>query len=103
MEVSMALIAQLLPQSSGLGYISYSPAARQFGTKSTLDAISQIAADYFRNQLIQIQIGDMSFKTGAPMSPHTTHKDGKCIDVRPIRKDRKSLPIDISQSQYDHA
>jgi Penicillin-insensitive murein endopeptidase len=91
----------LLPQLGGCGYISYSPRDRQFGTKKTIETIMQLASDYFINEGVEIQIGDMSFESGATMSPHSTHKDGKCMDIRPMRKDKKHIPINISQDQYD--
>lgn len=96
-------IFYLLPQQSGNGYVSYSPVNNQYGTKQTIETIMQIAGDYFRNQQIQIQIGDMSYEKGAPMPPHHTHTDGKCVDIRPIRKDKKLMPVNFHQDTYDRS
>lgn len=91
----------LLPQVCGLGYYSYSPLDRQYGTQATIDTIARIARDYFRNQKAEIGIGDMSFRDGRAMSPHHTHRDGKCVDIRPLRKDLASAPINIHDADYD--
>jgi hypothetical protein len=53
---------------------------------------------------MQIGIGDMSFKNGAHMAPHVTHRNGRNADIRPLRKDGKMLPTDILKPEYsrDH-
>ena len=38
---------------------------------------------------------------GLVMHPHASHRDGKCVDLRPIRKDKKMSPVDIHHAQYD--
>jgi murein endopeptidase len=92
---------QLLPQVSGKGYYSYSPTDRQYGTLDTINTIVRIALDYFRNQGVEIGIGDMSFHDRHAMAPHHTHRDGKCVDIRPLRKDRLARPVNIFSLDYD--
>jgi len=62
----------------------------------------QICSDWFRNQRYPIGVGDMSFKDGHHMAPHISHKDGKCVDIRPLRKDHFNSPITIQSPDYDH-
>lgn len=91
----------LLPQISTNGYYPYSPMARQYGTQATVDTVVQICRDWFRNQRYLVGIGDMSFVDGAPMPPHTSHRDGRNVDIRPMRLDHANQPIDIFSAQYD--
>ena len=92
---------QLLPQVSNNGYYSYSPAARQYGTSATIQAIVDVCRTFRLNMPdVVIGVGDISFKAGGPMPPHASHKDGRQVDIRPLRADRKRLPVDISDAQY---
>jgi murein endopeptidase len=94
----------LLPQVSGNGYYTYSAIERQYGTQATIDTIIAVARAFFAaNSGLQIGIGDMCFQHGAPMHPHHSHRDGKEIDIRPLRTDRLSAKINIYAPQYDRA
>ncbi len=99
----MASTFVLLPPLSGNGYYSYSPLAQQYGTQRTIDTIVRICQDWFRNQRCLVGIGDMSFPDGHAMRPHKGHADGKCIDLRPLRKDRINSPVSIHSASYDRA
>lgn len=93
----------LLPQISGYGYYSYSSSDRQYGTRRTVDTLVDVSRKWMRDRpTVPIGIGDMSFEHGAPMPPHHTHHDGKEADIRPLRKDRRMLPINIHDPHYDH-
>jgi murein endopeptidase len=50
---------------------------------------------------VLVGIGDISFASGGPMPPHSSHKDGRCIDIRPLRKDRRDVPVTIQDPAYD--
>jgi murein endopeptidase len=76
---------------------------RQYGTPDTVGTIVDIAQAWFRNTRYQIGVGDMSFRDGAMMPPHQSHKDGRCVDVRPLRSDKLNAPVSISFPQYDRA
>jgi hypothetical protein len=47
-----------------------------------------------------VGVGDMSFANGAPMSPHKTHRNGRNVDVRPLRTDGKQMPVSITDAEY---
>ena len=93
----------LLPPACGNGYYSYTSTDRQWGTKQTIDTIVQIASDFFRNQSCEIGIGDISLRSGGTMPPHVSHVDGRCIDIRPLRKDQAAGPVQITDAAYNHA
>lgn len=96
----------LLPQMSGLGYYSYGKGnwnERQWGTKTTIQALLDIARQFkWNNPTSQIGIGDISFQFGGKMSPHSTHREGKHIDLRPCRKDDAMAPVKYTDTaSYD--
>ena len=37
------------------------------------------------------------------MPPHVSHRDGKEVDIRPMRTDRLSAPVNIHDAHYDRA
>lgn len=90
-----------LPQASGLGYYSYSPGTRQYGTVHTIQALRDVAATFRLNapQLL-VEIGDISFEHGGPMDPHHAHQHGTNVDIRPLRKDNKLLPVTTTDPAY---
>ena len=90
-----------LPQMSGLGYYSYSTADRQFGTADAIQAIRDVALTFRLNLVsVQIGIGDISFEHGGQMSPHASHRNGRQVDIRPLRTDQMHLPCDYHDSAY---
>jgi peptidoglycan hydrolase-like protein with peptidoglycan-binding domain len=91
----------LLPQASGLGYYSYSSATRQYGTKFCIQTLRDICVQFqINNKELEIGVGDISFAQGGHMSPHQSHQHGVHIDIRPLRKDKKNLPVTISDPNY---
>ncbi|HRD48052.1 MAG TPA: peptidoglycan-binding domain-containing protein [Candidatus Contendobacter sp.] len=90
----------LLPQMCGLGYYSYSPATHQYGTKFCIQTLRDICTQFQINNKKEIGIGDISFAQGGHMSPHQTHQHGTHVDIRPLRKDDKNLPVTISDPNY---
>lgn len=114
-----------LPQKFGqlTGYYQYGRSAdigkRQWGTKDTVDALQLVAFKFQCHQMgiiieqgvtavpyafppALVGIGDISFKFGGYMSPHSTHRDGIHIDIRPIRQDKAQMPIRYTDTEnYD--
>jgi penicillin-insensitive murein DD-endopeptidase len=92
-----------LPQpNDDSGYYRYSAAARQHGTPATIQAIRDICGSIAWNDAkLVVGVGDLSFVGGGTMAPHASHTDGKCVDVRPLRKDRQAAPVKISDATYD--
>lgn len=95
-----------LPQYSGMGYYSYGKSewsARQWGTKATIDALLEVSRQFnaeYPNSLVAI--GDISLEFGGEMKPHSTHRDGKHVDLRPCRKDNIPLPVNYHNAEsYD--
>jgi hypothetical protein len=101
-EVAGVIQLLQLPQVSGFGYYSYSPASRQFGTNAAISALQEIAFTFLPNlPAVQIGIGDISLSQGGPMDPHHSHQKGRDADIRPLRKDQGLQPVTIVDPQYD--
>lgn len=93
-------------QNAGLGYYSYSSPDRQYGTEQTVHTLESLARLWVMFTIgdgpsYPLGIGDMSFADGRHMDPHHAHTDGRCADIRPIRRDRRHLPITIFDAVYD--
>ena len=103
----MAKIETPLPVS-GLGFKTYNretAGADQYGTKPTIDAIRTIGVVWWGLNIISstpaFQVGDISRKNGGKFSPHSSHKSGTDVDLRPFRTDKKELPVTYKDSLYD--
>jgi peptidoglycan hydrolase-like protein with peptidoglycan-binding domain len=100
-----------LPES-GEGFRTFlrEGGATQFGTQKAITALLDLARAWFqKHPECPIQFGHVSRKGGGPFFStvnraklaHQTHKDGRTVDIRPIRKDNKTLPTETSATQYD--
>lgn len=96
----------------GVGYKIYGADSNQadkvYGTEGTIVAIQAVArlfqdaqSDIEEDKRALLQIGDISYSDGKVMSPHVSHRRGIDVDIRPIRKDSKNLPVSIGDPQYD--
>ncbi len=86
--------------------------ATQFGTEQTINALTDLAREWFLiHPEVPLQYGHISRKGGGPfistVNPgklaHKTHKNGRNIDIRPIRKDDLMAATAINESNYDPA
>jgi len=93
----------LLPQVSGNGYYSYSPAENQCGTSATIQAVVDIGTQWQYNGNSPFGVGDISLAQGGPMPGHTTgHQQGRNVDVRPLRTDGQDAPVTWQDPAYNH-
>lgn len=86
--------------------------ATQVGTQTTINALEDLAHAWFlKHPEVPLQYGHISRKGGGPffstVNPgklaHKTHRDGRTVDVRPIRKDNAMAATDINSPSYDPA
>jgi peptidoglycan hydrolase-like protein with peptidoglycan-binding domain len=84
--------------------------ATQFGTERVIKQLVSLASAWNeRHPEVNVQYGHISRKGGIPffstVNPgklaHETHRDGRTVDIRPIRKDNAMSPTDVDQSSYD--
>lgn len=105
----------ILEPTSGPGYTVYNReagGADQVGTAQTVNALKALAAEWALTQgRPLIQYGDISRRGGGPFfnaqnpkkNDHATHRDGRAVDIRPMRKDGQLAPTEINHQTYDHA
>jgi peptidoglycan hydrolase-like protein with peptidoglycan-binding domain len=86
--------------------------ATQFGTARMINFLIDLAHEWLlRHPEVSIQYGHISRKGGGPFfstkNPgklaHQTHRNGRNVDIRPIRKDNLMAATDINQANYDPA
>lgn len=86
--------------------------ATQFGTEKAIKQLIELARVWhIDHPEVDIQYGHISREGGIPffstVNPgelaHDTHRDGRTIDIRQIRKDNKMEGTDIDSSSYDQA
>lgn len=91
-----------LPREQGKGYYSYSSPENQHGTPATIQALRDVAKTMLASDPTHpIGIGDISYSTGGKMSGHDSHRQGRHVDIRPLRKDGERLPVTIQSTDYD--
>jgi murein endopeptidase len=88
-----------LPEQ-GSGYYLYTTRDKQFGTQATIQSITTLATNVHALGL-EIAIGDISFRNGALMKPHKSHRRGNDVDIRPQRTDRARIRVEIADAAYD--
>lgn len=90
---------------SGEGFTTYNRAAGgadQFGTAMTINRLMDLGRKWFlMHPQVALQFGDISLKGGAPTPDHRSHRSGRDVDVRPIRKDNRMDAISVGETQYD--
>jgi len=90
----------VLPQN-GKAYYSYSVVGKQYGTPQCLQALQRICAQFSTKFAdVKVGIGDISLQAGGELLPHRSHKNGLNVDVRPLRKDKKNIPVSIADPHY---
>lgn len=84
--------------------------ATQFGTERAINQLVSLASAWNeRHPEVNVQYGHISREGGIPffstVNPgklaHETHRDGRTVDIRPIRKDNAMAPTDVDKSSYD--
>ena len=95
----------LLPEV-GRGFATFNRelgGADQFGRASTILAIQTLGAAWADTHSFPIFVGDISLKGGGTFSPHSAHKEGREVDLRPFRHNGAAGATNITDPSYDHA
>lgn len=97
----------LLPQSpEDTGYYTYGAPAHgqgQYAHSKLLSMIFQVAHRWASIDSRSFGVGNISLYGGSAFPPHKTHQSGLEVDIRPLRRDGKHLPVDWRDQQYDRA
>jgi hypothetical protein len=81
------------------GHYSYSSTERRYGTAAMLQLLTSTAAALHRTGL-EYGAGDVSFRQGGRMPPHSTHHPGRPVDLRPLRTDNARGPVSLGGPRY---
>lgn len=87
--------------SSGAGYYTYSPRQNQYGRAGLIDQLEIIG--YFWMLIafpVRIGIGDISLRGGGAFPPHSSHRSGLDVDIRPLRNDFAERPVTYHDRAY---
>jgi hypothetical protein len=91
---------------SGQGYYSYSAnRTKQFGLAETIQAIEAIARSWFNNHRSGplIGVGNISFRGGGSMPPHSSHQRGLDVDFRLLRRDGARVGVRYQDPAYSRS
>jgi len=97
-------VSWLLP-SRGDGYVTYNRDGNdQFGTEDTVARLQRYLAKFTQDTGITAEIGNMSRYQGGRHHPHSSHKNGQQVDIRPLRHDgRTGSPLTYHDSAYSRS
>lgn len=97
------LLPQIDQEDSTAVYYSYSVKENQFGTPATINMLQEVAQSFHQARPdLSVGIGDISLRDGAVMKPHRSHRNGRNIDIRPLRKDGLKRGVSFKESaNYD--
>jgi peptidoglycan hydrolase-like protein with peptidoglycan-binding domain len=102
---SGSAIDTVLPEA-GRGFATFNRepgGADQFGRATTILAVQTLGAAWAETHTVPIFVGDISRRGGGPFPPHSSHKDGRDVDLRPFRQNGEPGPTNIHDPSYDHA
>jgi len=72
-----------------------------WGKLQVITALQQIGELWAATKTTPISVGQISRRNGGPFPPHKSHRTGIDVDIRPMRKDGKNLPVTVHDKQYD--
>lgn len=96
------MIVETLLPVSGVGFLTFNRSENtHWGTKDTIAFIEAVGKAWQFS--VPFSVGHISRKGGGKFPPHQTHRLGVDIDIRPLRKDGRNVPVMIADAQYDRS
>ena len=86
--------------ASGPGFESYTSASKRWGKPNLVYGVERAARRWQRERSDRIGVGDISLAPGGYFPGHSSHRDGRDVDLAPVRNDRRELPVTIYQAAY---
>jgi penicillin-insensitive murein DD-endopeptidase len=87
--------------AAGTGFESYARPAGRWGRPELIYGLERASRRWSRERTDRIGVGDISLAAGGYFAPHSSHRDGRDVDLALVRSDRRELPTTIYQSVYD--
>lgn len=95
----------ILPQAfEGGGYYTYGTprnGAFQYADPQMISLILRVARDWCACDERKFGVGNISLAHGFKSRDHKSHRNGRQVDIRPLRKDGASAPCTIGSADYD--
>jgi conjugal transfer mating pair stabilization protein TraG len=92
------------PLGKGEGFYNYYTSNGQrakFANANVVSEMKNSSAGWAAMGMTAVGVGDLGLKGGGNIPKHETHDTGRMVDVRPFRKDGKSLPTTWQSKDYD--
>jgi len=88
---------------STTGLCAYGSAYKRYGKGNTMTLLENIGKNYKRYGEGYISVGNISLKGGGYMRPHSSHRVGLDVDLRPMRMDNRQCtnPMQWNWNGYD--
>jgi hypothetical protein len=86
-------------QDHGL-YVKTSGSKNLFATPGALASLKTAARKLKEQYDANLGIVELSKEAGGNLPPHKSHRRGIDADIRPLRKDKKNLPVSMTELQY---
>lgn len=97
----------MIPQApEDAGYYVYGTpggGAGQYAHPAMMTAILRVEREWQTIDNRKFGVGNISLAGGVQYGGHSTHRSGLEVDVRPLRKDGRQIPVYWSQNGYDRA
>lgn len=90
--------------ASGPGFFAYSDSSKRWGKPALVYGFERAARrwDAERGAAPRMAVGNISLMNGGYMAPHSSHRVGEDLDVRPMRTSGDG-PVTIFQSAYSRS
>lgn len=84
----------------GDGFYGKPPASELYGTKKTIESLKSAGRKLKKDHDLEFGVTDISRSYGGYFPPHKTHRLGYQVDIRPLRKDDKKVPVNVNNREY---
>jgi Penicillin-insensitive murein endopeptidase len=91
--------------ASGPGFYSYTSPEKRFAHADAIRAVRAIGLAWARAHPSgpRIAVGDISRQGGGQFPPHSSHRGGLDVDLRPVRGDGTEAPVTYKDPAYSRA
>lgn len=89
--------------SSGTGFYAYGTSSKRWGRPEVVYGIERVGRRVNSNLRLRMGVGNISLQNGGRMPPHSSHRRGVDVDVRPMRSDGRQAAVTIHQSAYSRS
>lgn len=97
------MLPQAPEEASYYTYGTPSAGLGQYAHPNMLSFLFNLEFRWGRHDDRKLGFGNISLADSTYFEGHKSHRDGLDIDIRPVRKDGKHMPVEYQQAAYDRA